>query len=533
MNLDLSFLFQYLQKEKIFIDQAEFEFQIQSHPNYPSLLAISDTLSFFKVKNLASRIENDDLVHLPNNFIALIKNKKLSSNLTVVEKIKNGYKYLDYGIIVENDQPSFLEVFQNIILLAETEDNFQIESKKINVPLLLVSLLFGLFYLALVFINGFSFFVGLFVCLASIGVYLSYEAISSEFGIKTKFSEAVCTFTTNADCKAVLNTLKSKIIEKIGFSTVSIAFFCTQIIGILFFSILNKFLVFFNITSFLLLLSFPSIVFSIYHQTIVAKKWCPICIAIIAVILLELLTLIVGGKFQFIFNPIYFLFYFFLLMVVYFGVHLIKKAGKISLLRKSTIAQNNRFKRNYTLFKMALNASEKLETTTFALEKIILGNPNANLKIIIISSPYCSYCKNAHELIIEILDRYNDKVCIQFHFNFNIKASSLSQKELHVNLLEIYFKFGQNEFLKKLHIWFETQDLSTVDNTSELLANEDRLIEILENQYNWNLQNKLTFTPAIIINDFHFPKEYDRSDLMYFIEELVADESYNLQMPNS
>ena len=47
MSNQFYYLFQYLEKDKIFIDQTEFEFQIQSHPNYPSLLAISDTLSFY------------------------------------------------------------------------------------------------------------------------------------------------------------------------------------------------------------------------------------------------------------------------------------------------------------------------------------------------------------------------------------------------------------------------------------------------------------------------------------------------------
>jgi hypothetical protein len=71
MSKNLSFFFNYLKKEKINIDQKEFDFQIQSHPDYASLLAISDTLSFFKVNNLATRLENEDIEHLSDNFIAL------------------------------------------------------------------------------------------------------------------------------------------------------------------------------------------------------------------------------------------------------------------------------------------------------------------------------------------------------------------------------------------------------------------------------------------------------------------------------
>ena len=45
---EYGYLFNYLETENIKIDQEEFTFQVQSHPEYPSLLAISDTLSFFK-----------------------------------------------------------------------------------------------------------------------------------------------------------------------------------------------------------------------------------------------------------------------------------------------------------------------------------------------------------------------------------------------------------------------------------------------------------------------------------------------------
>lgn len=44
--LYFNYLFQYLEKEDIKVDKAEFLFQIQSHPGYPSVLAISDALTF-------------------------------------------------------------------------------------------------------------------------------------------------------------------------------------------------------------------------------------------------------------------------------------------------------------------------------------------------------------------------------------------------------------------------------------------------------------------------------------------------------
>ena len=90
---NFSFLFQYLKKEKITINQNEFLFQVQSHTSYPSLLAISDTLNFLKINNLATRLEHEDLIHLPNTFIALIQEKVASPFLAFLERKENGFEY--------------------------------------------------------------------------------------------------------------------------------------------------------------------------------------------------------------------------------------------------------------------------------------------------------------------------------------------------------------------------------------------------------------------------------------------------------
>ena len=42
MSENFNSLFLYLEKEEIQVDKPEFLFQIQSHPNYPSILAITE-----------------------------------------------------------------------------------------------------------------------------------------------------------------------------------------------------------------------------------------------------------------------------------------------------------------------------------------------------------------------------------------------------------------------------------------------------------------------------------------------------------
>ena len=85
MIQNFNFLFQYLEKEDINIDKTEFEYQIQSHPDYPSLLSIADTLSFFNIDNGALRVDVSEIDLLPSRFIALLSEENNNPQLTFIE----------------------------------------------------------------------------------------------------------------------------------------------------------------------------------------------------------------------------------------------------------------------------------------------------------------------------------------------------------------------------------------------------------------------------------------------------------------
>ena len=112
MSQNLFYLFKYFEKEKISLDKKEFEFQIQSHPDYPSLLSISDTLSFFNIDNGAMRIGISEIEFLPERFIALLIDPNHKTKLYFIEKNGNEYHYT-------NDKK------QSIITKKELESKWQ------------------------------------------------------------------------------------------------------------------------------------------------------------------------------------------------------------------------------------------------------------------------------------------------------------------------------------------------------------------------------------------------------------------------
>lgn len=87
-----NYLYQYLQKEKINIDKKEFEFQIKFHPDYPSFLALVDTLSFLNIDNDAIRLPSSEIELLPERFMAFLNEENNIPRLSFIEK--KGKEYI-------------------------------------------------------------------------------------------------------------------------------------------------------------------------------------------------------------------------------------------------------------------------------------------------------------------------------------------------------------------------------------------------------------------------------------------------------
>lgn len=525
MTDNFSFLFQYLKKEKITIDQNEFIFQLNSHPESPSLLAISDTLTFFNIINLATKINFEDIIHLPKNFVAIIKSDS-NQFLAAIEKEGTGFKYQEDKKLIRVSENEFKNIFQNIVLLAEKEEG-ELITKKTNNLVMFALIFIGITYLFSIFTNDSSLLTILFIGFTGIGVYLSLEAISHEFGIQTKFSDAVCTISKNSDCDAVINAKKLKLLENFSFSEASITLFLAQILGLLLFTVSNKLSDFFSLTTIILLFSIPITFFSFYQQIVVAKKWCPICLAIISIIYVEIGTLFTFTNFIFVINTITVAYFILIFLGSYIATVFVKSMIKQNLDFKSKIIENNRFKRKYSLFKKALLSNDKVNEKISNSKNIFLGNPEAKLKIRIVSSPFCGHCKEVHEIIEEILNLHKDKVCFDLHFNFDISKSNEKSKKTHHKLVQIYLYEGQNIFMKALHNWFENKDESKLMSIETSQVNDLKINKILFEQFSWNYENSINYTPAIIINNHLFPKEYDRNELIYFINDLEDDTDFS------
>lgn len=520
---DFNFLFTYLKKEEILLDKSEFLFQIQSHPEYPSLLAISDTLTFFNINNIAIRVAFEEIDNIPSQFVSLLSKNPHSSELYFIEKKGNTFFCTKDKKTFEISKTELESKWGGIVFLAEKDEiGNLIDVKKNNFIVIWTSISLVLF-IAILFLFGGDVETNMFFIFPVFGILFSIAALKDLFGAKSELISNFCNITASTSCDTVVNSDKWKIFKYLNFSDLSMVFFASQFFGLLTFILSNDSTSFFFIQKIIMLLSFPVILLSLYYQKIIEKKWCPICLGIISIIILEMIYLFLFLKGGFMISYQSLIVYVFVSSVIFLFWVVLKKNLILQKDLKEFQSTGNRFMRNYEIFKSVLLSNDKIE---LAFSPVILGNKESNIEITIITSPFCGYCKDAHDILEKILIATKRKIKVKILINANIDSLDVEKKIFFRRLMSIYIEKGESLFLEALHSWFTNKNLKEWIEKYTSIFDEDKIDSIYRFQNQWCATNKSHLTPDIFINGYRYPKTYKREDLEFFINDLIEDDFF-------
>lgn len=490
------------------LDKQEFYFQFNSHPNYPSALAFSDTLNFLGLKNDAYELDKEYWDELPNEFMALVDNsfslvKKKDSEFTIYsDKVKNISKE---------------ELYKNsgdFVLLFEKTENVKTTTFFDFKPFIYV--IFGI--ILLYSFLQFTWYESIFNLLSLLGIYISLELFNQKFGQESIVVSNICGGASNSNtqssCATIFSSDKTNILG-LKLSDFSLIYF----LGITFIGLL------FPSAQFALriisLISVLVILYSLYVQAFVEKSLCRVCLFIIFI----LLSQIVISSFYFsleVYLPIVFIGIIAFISLFFTIAFLNNLMNQKEELKKSN-AKNLRFKRNYDLFKRELLSNEKIDFSD--KNTFFLGNKDAKLHISVVSNPYCGFCKNAHKILEDLLAKYPDEISAQIRFNYSGESAGEKYTQLISDFLSIYQNKSQHEFLNTVDIWFENRNEDEIKRKSG--TNQPQNLTNIIQMTSENSSAGLTFTPVFILNGYQFPDKYDREDIHYFINELIEDEDFS------
>lgn len=266
MAENFEYLFQYLEKENIKLDKSEFLFQIQSHPDYPSLLAVADTLSFFKIENGAISVSISELELLPNRFITHLTDYH-NAQFYLIEKKDNRYFYIKDKKNIEISLSSLEKSWDEIVFLIEKTEA-ETTPTKTDLSAVLPILSLGLF-IAAIFAFEENWKNNFFFIFPLLGVLFSIAALKDLFGTKNEMLNKFCNISVSTSCTTIVDSEKWKVFKYLNFSDLSIVFFGAQFLGLFLFTIFGQVSVFLSIQKVLLLFSLPILVASLYFQKFV------------------------------------------------------------------------------------------------------------------------------------------------------------------------------------------------------------------------------------------------------------------------
>ncbi|NML35773.1 thioredoxin domain-containing protein [Chitinophaga sp. G-6-1-13] len=510
--------------------------EIEEHPDYPSLLCISDVLHKYAVENLAIRLDPDKLVEAPLPLITLIKGKKTGPDFfTVVKEIKNStVLFYDPEKRKWATQPkeNFLKRYLGTVLLAEASERNGVGDREYDKRLkeekrnsffqkLIVFGIPAIVALAATFAflqAGISALLPfLFTSITLAGAVTCALLIWHELDQSNPVTQQICGYGEKSGCGAVLRSKASKI-AGISWSTIGFTYFMGQILLLLFSGIVNPRSLL--IVSWLNILTLPYIFFSLYYQRQVVKRWCTLCLFIQGLLALQFVTALAGSWYVLLSaNGIYQ--EFILMPLTMFAVPFITLMLLIPALEKVKEYRNDkrelrRLKHNPEIFNALLTKQKTVTEPTEGLG-ITLGKPDAKYKLIKVCNPYCGPCAKAHIPMDELLNN-NPDVQVQIIFTAtNKEGDSTSLPVKH--LLAITEKNSDQLTRQALDDWYlsDKKDYQTFAAKYPLNGEFQKQDTKVDAMRDWCRKTGIAFTPTFFINGYQLPAIYNLSDLKLFL----------------
>ncbi|MBS1579259.1 MAG: thioredoxin domain-containing protein [Bacteroidetes bacterium] len=509
---------------------------LQNHPNYPGLLSIADILkNNYTIDTAIIEVADEKLPETPLPFITLLPNKT-KPFITVTNITTENIEYLNSkNKKVTIPKEDFLKLWNKTVLIAEkaeysTEADFeknklQEKINKLKTPALL---LLGVFIVASAVIAntalpynrlGWICLTGIFLL---IGTLISCLLLWYEIDNNNPVLQNICTGIAKTNCNAVLNSKASKLLGKLSWSEIGFFYFAGSF---LFFTIavFTNIQLLYSVLFWLNLLALPYTLFSVYYQWQVAKQWCVLCMAVQALLVLQLANNIVVGKVAgfpiFQFPTINFLLAIPCFIIPILGWYLLKPAFLELQEAKRKKRQLLRLKYDTSIFEALLTKQKQVTVQPTGLG-ITLGNPAATHTIIKVCNPYCGPCAKAHPEIEKLIEN-NEHIKAQIIFYIPGKNNREFKEIIVKHLLAIAAKEDAALISKALDDWYlaDTKDYDAFAAKYPMNGALKQQNDKLEAMDKWCKTTDITFTPTFFINGKQLPDIYNIKDLSYFLSE--------------
>jgi hypothetical protein len=277
-------------------------------------------------------------------------------------------------------------------------------------------------------------------------------------------------------------------------------------------------------------LSIPAIVYSVYYQWAKIQAWCSLCLLVIGVLALQI------GFFSYILQSVLYepikpgiselgttvlLF-----MSTGSAIVWVKELVKSKEQTRLDEAFSNRVKYDPKVFAQYLLEERKVDITQHEKE-VSIGNPEAPLRLIMVSNLFCNPCKAMHENLNKLLRVWPQKLHISFRFLAvkNENKGDTDPREILLNYWLTHIQGKDSAFNKTQQIikdWFRNKNKNSFREKYSVDSGENPDLHELTSFLDiWVKKTKITKTPTLFLNGFEFPQKYKIEDLVSMIPGLI------------
>lgn len=502
------------------ISEHQLNLELLSHPDYPSLNAITESLNRMGMEATAAKVEKSLLPDLEGSFLAYLNGNGLPV-LVLVKDLRCTDSIV--SIVVDKDKQmqlsreEFIGQWNGIVVVVDEgqkslADRFN-SIKKFAPVMLLAVILISCFLIGEVGIWTSANFLLSFVGLAVCSIIVAHELGSS-------VASTFCTEGRRTSCNAVLNSKAAKLPFGIGLSDVGIVYFASNILYWLVASFNGLISTSVSVAALFSLLAIPFTLFSITYQGLVVKKFCPLCLSVVTVLWLQAASLIpyagaipLGLTLK---N---------LALFVGLAVSLILLWGMLKPLLKlprqnrELLQESVTFRRSYHLFLPWFSQAQPLELGN--IPELQLGNPKAPLKLLAISNPMCEPCAAAHHVYVTLMEKYPGQLHLSIRFFVPLENRNDPRLLVAARLMELSAELCEEELSVAVNQWYDIRDYRAWVKEWGMPHKANSEAALIA-QKGWCLSNGLDQTPTLLLNGRVVPHYYQAADLENFVAPLLA-----------
>ncbi|NII83142.1 vitamin K epoxide reductase family protein [Pedobacter sp. SG908] len=533
----LTVAYSLLKTLKVNVTQTSLKDRLEQHPQYPSLLCISDALNYYKVHNVTLRVTIERLKEIEQPFLTVLRySDDLDAYFCLVKSHSvDGIKFLNSktGRNEMQDWSEFEKIFQGIILIAEADQNsgdknFKRERLIERKSRFTTNLLFLFVPIcaitACIYKTRLGIFPFMYGILSYFGCLVTYLLLWFELDSSNKIFNTVCgriQKNRSIGCDAVLKSEASSFLG-ISWSIWGAAFFHALLFTQLFKESHNgEILQSLKVISCLAVSYVP---YSILYQWKIVKAWCRLCLMIQSLLFAQFLIVLCSDHFDtallFSLSPFR---WDGLLTFAAIGLLCILLADQFlklaisNKLHKSELKESLKIKLDPIVFDSALKRQKPVNASTESLG-ILLGNPTSSNKIIKVCNPYCEPCARMHPILDGLLEQVAD-LSIQILFTASTNEKDERNKPVK-HLLAIYESNGETLVRHSLDDWYNVpmKDYDRFAEKYKIEGDLNRQVEKVEKMHDWCKSMEIAYTPTIFFNGYQLPDAYTIKDIEYLLK---------------